>query len=54
MASILYDVSGECIPSISLIRISFGTCLLLYGCERSKVTDIHMIIEDDLKGIPLL
>ncbi|RDB21389.1 hypothetical protein Hypma_011626 [Hypsizygus marmoreus] len=38
--------------SISFIRISLGTCLLLYGCERSKLIELDVIKKEDIQGLP--
>ena len=35
------------------IQVSLGTCLLLYGCDRSKITEHKLIKEEDVKGLPL-
>ena len=38
--------------SLSIIQLSLGTCLLLYGCDRSKITDLGLIKEEDVNGLP--
>lgn len=38
--------------SFTFVRISLGTCLLLYGCERNKIIESEMITEDEIKSLP--
>ncbi|KAF8077923.1 hypothetical protein FPV67DRAFT_1403007 [Lyophyllum atratum] len=37
---------------IDFIRISLATCLLLYGCDRGKLTELDVVKEVDISGLP--
>ncbi|KAG5645224.1 hypothetical protein DXG03_006641 [Asterophora parasitica] len=38
--------------SVSFIRMTLATCLLLYGCDRSKIVEFDVIKEEDIKSLP--
>ncbi|KAF9464728.1 hypothetical protein BDZ94DRAFT_1255766 [Collybia nuda] len=42
----------EAAGSKSFVRVSLGTCLLLYGCDRRKIIELGMIKESDIKALP--
>ncbi|EMD38403.1 hypothetical protein CERSUDRAFT_113558 [Gelatoporia subvermispora B] len=37
---------------ICLVRQSLATCLLLYGCDRTRLIKLGMIQEEDIAGLP--
>ncbi|GLB34930.1 putative response to drug [Lyophyllum shimeji] len=43
---------GPAEDSVWFIRISFATCLLVYGCDRGKLTELEMIKGADVSGLP--
>ncbi|KZT09437.1 uncharacterized protein LAESUDRAFT_741739 [Laetiporus sulphureus 93-53] len=36
----------------AFIRESLALCLLLYGCERKLITDLGLVQQDDISGLP--
>lgn len=38
--------------SLVFVRLSLGTCLTLYGCERSKLLSLKMILDEEVEGLP--
>ncbi|KAG6909693.1 hypothetical protein DXG01_015894 [Tephrocybe rancida] len=37
---------------LSFVRISLASCLLLYGCDRAKLSEFGIILESDTSGLP--
>jgi hypothetical protein len=38
--------------SLIIIRMSLSACLLLYGCDRSKLVDIGLILNSEVENLP--
>ncbi|PBK96908.1 hypothetical protein ARMGADRAFT_1010439 [Armillaria gallica] len=54
MPEVLQTLSGgtHIQDVLHFIRQTLATCLLLYGCNRTKVTELEMIYNDEIKDIP--
>ncbi|KAJ7709877.1 hypothetical protein B0H17DRAFT_1029591 [Mycena rosella] len=45
--------AGVHIPLVlNFIRKSLGTCLLLYGCDRTKIAELDLITEKEIEDLP--
>ncbi|KAK0483676.1 hypothetical protein IW261DRAFT_1464504 [Armillaria novae-zelandiae] len=52
MPEVLQTLSGTHIEDVvHFIRQTLATCLLLYGCNRTKVMELEMIYDDEIKDI---
>jgi hypothetical protein len=48
----LLKVMSNLSRSLNLIRHSLGVCLLLYGCDRSKLLDSGLIKQEEVQKLP--
>ncbi|KAG7452502.1 uncharacterized protein BT62DRAFT_879722 [Guyanagaster necrorhizus] len=53
MPEVLQILSGETYTKdvLAFIRQTLATCLLLYGCNRSKIVDLEMVHNDEIKDM---